>query len=196
MWTAAERSGLPSEKMRPAAAAVAAALASAPAPRGGCARALADGAFRGAGRPRPDLPPAQLPGLLMEALASNDFPEVNAGLHSMWAFAGDATRFVYKNNRTEFVDDAHETASTMPTSFYGSAMNGQSWEMEGEMRMVGGPDPPSWIATQIMKTVSSDGRMRRWQWELRKHRRPPNMGSWYVESVGSSDRLGNFEVQG
>ena len=77
------------------------------------------------------------------------------------------------------------------------AMKGQSWEMEGTMNMVGGAAADTcWIATQIMQTVSSDGRMRRWQWELRKHRRPPNMGAWYVESIGSSDRLGNFQVEG
>ena len=84
----------------------------------------------------------------------------------------------------------------MPTSFYGTAMNGQSWEMEGTMNMVGGDPARAWIATQIMKTVSSDGRMRRWQWELRMHRRPPLMGAWYVESIGSSDRLGNFDIEG
>ena len=83
----------------------------------------------------------------------------------------------------------------MPTSFYGVALHGQSWELEGEMNMVGGGDEP-WIATQIMQTVSSDGRLRRWQWELRRHRRPPNLNAWYVESIGSSDREGNFDVEG
>ena len=114
----------------------------------------------------------------------------------MWAFADDTTRFVYQNNRTEFVEDAHETASALPTSFYGTAMRGRSWEMEGSMNMVGNDPELCWIATQIMRTVSSDGRMRRWQWELRKKRRPPDLGAWFVESIGSSDRLGNFDVAG
>ena len=69
-----------------------------------------------------------------------------------------------------------------------------SWELEGKLNRVGGED--GWIATQIMRTVSSDGRVRRWQWELRKHRRPPNQGAWFVESIGSSDRLGNFDLEG
>ena len=53
----------------------------------------------------------------------------------------------------------------LPTSFYGMAMRGRSVELEGQMNMVGGADD-AWIATQILKTVASDGRMRRWQWEL------------------------------
>ena len=44
-------------------------------------------------------------------------------------------------------------------------MRGRSVELEGQMNMVGGADD-AWIATQILKTVASDGRMRRWQWEL------------------------------
>ena len=149
----------------------------------------------GAGVPRPSLAPDEVPSLLMNALRFNDFPETDAGLRAMWAFAGDTTRFLYQNNMTEFIEDAHETAESLPTSFYGMAMLGNSVELEGQMNMVGGADD-AWIATQIVKTVASDGRMRRWQWELRKHRRPPNLGAWYVESVGSSDRLGNFDVAG
>lgn len=172
----------------------------------------------------------------MTALALNDVPEVNSGLLSMWAFAGSTLRFMYDNNETEFVDDALKTARSLPTSFYGVALNGRSWELEGEMRLTGGDDP--WIATQVMRTVSSDGRMRRWQWELRRHRSanrggtappageaqtawlakldapawgppmvpttvapaapPPHAppSTWFVESIGSSDRLGNFDVDG
>ena len=122
------------------------------------------GDFAGAREPSPSIPPAELPGLLMRALKLNDFPEVDSGLLSMWAFAGDTMRFLYQNNSTEFVKDAHETADSLPTSFYGTAMRGQSWALEGNMTMVGGSDDP-WIATQIMRTVASDGRMRRWQWE-------------------------------
>jgi hypothetical protein len=47
-----------------------------------------------------------------------------------------------------------------------------------------------------MRTVASDGRVRRWQWELRRQRRPPDMGAWLVESIGSSDREGNFDIDG
>lgn len=151
-------------------------------------------AWLGAGRPRPSLPAAELPPLLMQALQLNDFPEIDAGLHAMWAFVGDSTRFIYKNNETEFIEDAHTTANTLPTSFYGMAMHGREWEMETELTLVGNDLEAAWIATQIMRTVSSDGRMRRWQWELRRHRRPPNLGAWYVESIGSSDVKGNFEI--
>lgn len=103
--------------------------------------------------------------------------------------------FVYKNNLTEFVEDCHKTANALPTSFYGSAMTGRMFEMEGELTLVGGDPDNAWIATQIMRTISSDGRMRRWIWELRKQRRPPNAGAWYVECIGSSDRKGNFEIE-
>lgn len=150
--------------------------------------------WNGAGVPRHDLPPAELPSLLMLALRQNDLPVKDAGLVSMWEFAGDTTRFVFQNNKTEFIESAHETAAKWPTSFYGAAMNGKSWVMDSPLNLVGGKD--GWIATQVMRTVCSDGRVRRWQWEIRKHRRPPNQGTWYVESIGSSDRLGNFEAEG
>ena len=149
--------------------------------------------FEGAGKPRPELPPEDVPILLMKSLELNDFPHVDAGLESMWAFAGDTTRHIFKQNRTDFIESAHETADRFPTSFYGAAMHGKSWSMETSLNRVGGED--GWIATQVMKTITSDGRLRRWQWELRKNRRPPNLGCWYVESIGSSDRKGQFEPE-
>jgi len=148
--------------------------------------------FQGAGKPRPELKPEEIVPLLMTALQKNDFPEEDAGLMSMWEFASDTTRFIFKNNITEFIESCHETADEFPTSFYGAAMNGQSWNLESELNRVGGND--GWIATHVMKTISSDGRLRRWQWELRKKRRPPCLGGWFVELIGSSDRNGDFEA--
>ena len=157
-------------------------------------RMAADGAFAGAGEPRPELAADEIVPLLHRALALNDFPEVDSGLKSMWAFAGDTTRFIYQNNRTEFIEDAHKTAAQFSTSLYGSGMFG-TWELETPLTYCGGNcADEAWVATCVVKTVSSDGRMRRWQWELRKHRRPPLLGAWYVESVGSSDRKGEFEI--
>jgi hypothetical protein len=129
----------------------------------------------------------------MQALSSNDFPTTDAGLRSVWAFAGDTTRHIFQHNETDFVVSAHETAREFATSFYGNAMAGQSWKMLTDLSRVGGDS--GWIATQVMETVSSDGRLRRWQWELRKNRRPPNRNCWYVESIGSSDRKGKFEAE-
>lgn len=147
--------------------------------------------FQGAGRPRAQLPPQNIPSLLMEALKCNDIPALDAGLNSMWDFAGGNTQYIFDYNRTSFIESAHETASEFPTSFYGVAINGKSWEMESPLNRVGGSN--GWIATQVMKTISSDGRMRRWQWELRQNRRPPDLGVWLVESIASSDRKGKFE---
>ena len=72
-------------------------------------------------------------------------------------------------------------------------MNGQSWNVETELNRVGGDD--GWIATHVMKTISSDGRLRRWQWEIRKNRRPPCLGCWKVESIATLDRHGYFEAR-
>ena len=149
--------------------------------------------WEGASGPRPDLDPKEIPSLLMDALRFNDVPSKDAGLRSVWKFAGDTTRHIFQHNITEFIESAHETADTMVTSFYGTAMNGKEWRVEQPLNRVGGED--GWIATQVVKTASSDGRVRRWQWELRKHRRPPNMGAWYVESIGSSDRKGTFDPE-
>jgi len=145
----------------------------------------------GAGAPRPSLGPDEIVPLLMTALQNIDVPNENDGLIAMWDFATDTTKFVFKGNRTEFIESCHETAHEFPTSFYGAAMNGTSWAIETDINRVGGEN--GWIATQVTSTISSDGRMRRWQWELRKNRRPPCLGCWKVENIGSSDRKGNFE---
>ena len=34
----------------------------------------------------------------------------------------------------------------------------------------------SWIATHVLKTISSDGRMRRWQWEIGRASQSPIVG--------------------
>jgi len=148
--------------------------------------------YTGAGVPRSSLDPEDIVPLLMTALEKNNFPESDAGLISMWEFASDTTKYIFQNNITEFIESCHETAEEFPTSFYGAAMNGQSWDMETNINRVGGKD--GWIATQIMKTISSDGRLRRWQWELRKNKRPPCLGCWKVENIASSDRNGDFEA--
>ena len=72
-------------------------------------------------------------------------------------------------------------------------MNGKSWALETPINRVGGED--GWIATQVMKTICSDGRLRRWQWEVRKNKRPPCLECWKVEQIGSSDRNGDFEAR-
>lgn len=155
----------------------------------------------GAGVPRPSLPPEEIVPLLMKALQNVDHPTQDAGLKAMWEFATDTTRFIFKYNRTEFIESCKETADEFPTSFYGTAMKGTSWAIESDLNRVGGgggtnssnDDGVVWIATQVTSTVSSDGRKRRWQWELRKNRRPPCLGCWRVENIASSDRNGNFE---
>lgn len=103
--------------------------------------------YSSAGFPHPGLQARSLPPLLMHALSRNDFPDVDAGLHSVWQFATPMLRFVFQGDEEDFIRKAHETARELPTSFYGSAMAGGSWEMEGEMRRVGGED--GWIAVQV-----------------------------------------------
>ena len=174
-------------------------------------------------RERCDITPEELPLLLMQALRFNDIPHKDSGLKLMWEFTGDTTKQIFQHNITEYIESAHETANTMPTSFYGVAMYGLDYIMETSINYVGGGDSSvssnihvagstaaignhvvhqtqhqqqqPWIATQVMKTKCIDGRIRRWQWELRKIRRPPNMNCWYVEQIGSSDRNGQFEPE-
>ena len=71
--------------------------------------------FYGAGRPRPELRPEDLPTLLMTALSQNDTPYENAGLESMWHFAeGSATHHIFQHNVTDFIQSAFQR---QPTSF-------------------------------------------------------------------------------
>ena len=51
---------------------------------------LADGAFAGAGEPRPELAADEIVPLLHRALALNDFPEVDSGLKSSGRSRHDA----------------------------------------------------------------------------------------------------------
>ena len=167
---------------------------------------------------------------LLSELRGNDDTIGDQGLRTVWDYTGDVTRFIFRNNMTDFIEvrrapldaddpmnptqphqilrhnttragaralqSAKETRAQFPTSFYAMAMDSaaSAWDSEGPPIRVGGES--GWIATQVMRVVSRDGRMRRWIWELRKHRRPPKMGQWYVESVGSSDRNGSFEPDG
>ena len=54
----------------------------------------------GAGSPRPSLEPDEIVPMLMTALQNVDVPNEDGGLISMWDFASDTTKFIFKNNRT------------------------------------------------------------------------------------------------
>jgi hypothetical protein len=84
--------------------------------------AMEESDWKGAGLPREDLSPDEIPTLLMQALRLNDFPETDSGLQSLWAFASDTTRHLFQQNYTDFCKSAHETARQFPTSFYGNAL--------------------------------------------------------------------------
>jgi hypothetical protein len=101
----------------------------------------------------------------------------------MWAFAAGNTKHVFQQNLTAFIESAHETADHLAHEtadhFYGVALQGRAWTMETPLNRVGGEH--GWITTQVMRTVSSDGRVRRWQWELRQNRRPPLTMPWLLD---------------
>lgn len=117
----------------------------------------------------------------MHSLNNNDLPSKDAGVRLCWEFSSEITKHIFKYNITEFIESCHETANEFPTSFYGVAMNGKSWEVETDINRVGGEN--GWIATQVLKSISSDGRVRRWQWELRKNRRPPDLDCWRMKTL-------------
>ena len=82
------------------------------------------------------------------------------------------------------------TADTYPTSFYGATMRGRSWRVARPWQTTSS----GWIGTCVVETVCADGRLRRWIAEARQRRRPPLMGTWYLESIGSSGADGTFDV--
>ena len=124
--------------------------------------------------------------LIMHSLNNNDIPNKDSGLNLVWGFSSEITKHIFHYNITEFIESCHETANEFPTSFYGVAMYGKAWKVVTDINRVGGKN--GWIATQVMKSISSDDRLRRWQWELRKNRRPPDF------QFASSDRNGAFEA--
>ena len=111
--------------------------------------------------------PEKIAAYLMKSLELNDFPDIDSGLKRTWNFSTDTLRAIFDHNMTDFISCAHKTADEFPTSFYGSALKGRGWELERPLVMVGGNTTDCWIATHLMRTTASDGRVRRWQWELR-----------------------------
>ena len=98
---------------------------------------LRESDFPGAGVPRPDLDPAEIPTLLFNALVNNDFPSIDDGLKSVWAFSGDTNRHIFQHNVTDFNESAHKTALEFPISFDGNAFFGCEWSMETDLNLVG-----------------------------------------------------------
>jgi hypothetical protein len=154
---------------------------------------LSEYQWEGTGLPRPELSPEDIPSLLMKGLEMNDYPNDDSGLHSLWNFSSGMLRQSFQQNLTVFIEAAHQDADHIPTSFYGMALNGNSWKVETALNRVGGEN--GYLATQIVQTISEDGRIRRWQFMLRKNRRPPFLNCWFLESIGASDRTGNFYVE-
>jgi hypothetical protein len=148
--------------------------------------------WKGAGVPRPELLPEELPSLMMKALKRNNIPRADAGLQAMWDFAGEITHGAHKHDMQDFVMQAHRDVASRPASFYGMALEGISWQVETPLTRVGGPE--GYLASQIIKTTAADGRTRRWQFMLKRNRRPPNLHCWVVENIGSSAVDGNFYV--
>lgn len=149
--------------------------------------------WEGTGLPRPELLPEDIPSLLMKGLEMNDYPNDDSGLHSLWNFSSGMLRQSFQQNLTVFIEAAHQDADHIPTSFFGMALNGNSWKVETALNRVGGEK--GYLATQIVQTISEDGRIRRWQFMLRKNRRPPFLNCWFLESIGASDRTGNFHIE-
>ena len=126
----------------------------------------------------------------LDSLAGDD---VDAALRRIWDLAGDTFKYYYRfDTLDEFIKDAKQTSAEFPTSFYGMALTGKRWTVLRPFTVAGGPD--GWLGTCVVETVARDDRKRKWIWELRKRRRPPRMGEWYIESIGSSDADGTFDV--
>jgi hypothetical protein len=74
----------------------------------------------------------------MNALRQNDFPEVDAGLHSMCGPLAVIQHDTFlETTKQTFVSSAHDTADNFSTSFYGAAPYGKSWHMETPFELCG-----------------------------------------------------------
>ena len=140
--------------------------------------------------PEVDDEPGPMIDKLFAALAHPSVHESNATLERVWDIAGDALRWIFNNDLADFVESARMTADTYPTSFYGATMRGRSWRVARPWQTTSS----GWIGTCVVETVCADGRLRRWIAEARQRRRPPLMGTWYLESIGSSGADGTFDV--
>ena len=149
-----------------------------------------EGADAPAVLPEVDDEPGPMIDKLFAALAHPSVHESNATLERIWDIAGDTLRWIFKNDVADFVESARMTADTYPTSFYGATMRGRSWRVARPWQTTSS----GWIGTCVVETVCADGRLRRWIAEARQRRRPPLMGTWYLESIGSSSADGTFDV--
>ena len=140
--------------------------------------------------PEVDDAPGDMVTKLFAALSHPSVHATNATLDRVWDISGESLKWIFNNDRDEFVQSARETADTYPTSFYGSTMRGKSWRLLRPFEVTAS----GWIGTSVVETVTSDGRLRRWICECRQRRRPPDVGTWYIESIGSSAADGTFHV--
>ncbi|KAG8467267.1 hypothetical protein KFE25_000583 [Diacronema lutheri] len=118
----------------------------------------------------------------MDSLARNNFPEVDSGLATCFAFSNDMCRAAVGASLDEFVKFARNP-------IFGSMVNCESWRAE-PVNLVGNGGTPTRgaMATQLVHVVSLSGRTRTFIWTLQQERRPPNAGSWLVWQCLAKDK--------
>lgn len=124
--------------------------------------------------PSPSLGPDEVVRLCMDALLRNDFPEIDSGLATCYAFSNDMCRASVGGSLDDFCKYAkNPTFQTM--------CRASAWRAE-PLNLVGGGATPTRgaMATQMVIVTSRTGATRAFLWTLQQERRPPLEGAWLV----------------
>ena len=74
------------------------------------------------------------------------------------------------------------------------AITGKRWTVLRPFTVAGGPVGGSQNQTCVVETVARDDRTTQVDLGAAQESRPPRMGEWYIESIGSRDADGTFDV--
>jgi hypothetical protein len=124
--------------------------------------------------PSLSLGPADVVEACMNALVRNDFPEVDSGLATCFAFSNDMCRAAVGGSLDDFCKYAKN-----PT--FQTLVNCRVWRAEPVNFIGGGATPTRGaMATQTVIVTSRTGSTRAFLWTLQQERRPPLAGAWLV----------------
>jgi hypothetical protein len=123
--------------------------------------------------PDPKLSPEDVVRTCMDALQRNDFPEINSGLATCYAFSNDMCRAAVGASVEDFCKYARNPV-------FQTMVNSDRWDA-APVSIVGSATPTRGaMATQMVHVTSKEGMRRSFLWTLQQERRPPNAGAWLV----------------
>lgn len=116
----------------------------------------------------------------MDALAANNFPDINSGLATCYAFSNGMCRAAVGASVEEFIVYAQNPV-------FQSMVDAQKWRADPINILESTTPTRGAMATQMVHVVSRRGDTRSFLWTLQQERRPPLAGAWLVYQCLAKD---------